>query len=254
MAEERYYRGQGRVYIFDRSPTGKPINGYFVGNVPELMTRFESGKVEHTESKTGKQLKDLVLSSTKSGMLTCTLEKFDSRNLAMALYGTALTVAGATVTAEPHSVSPDGFIKLNRMNLTAFTSLTPTGPTPTPYVAGTDYKVNLKSGMVEILAGGAIAADTDVLANYTFGSIESTGAFNAPTKNKFLVFEGLNTAEEDAPVIIQAFKVFFQPTSELQLINNEDQVSQLQLEGELLYDDLQTGINKYLQVDMSVAA
>jgi hypothetical protein len=253
MAEERYFRGQGKVYFATRTTAGQPDGFEFVGNVPELMTRLETSNVEHNESKTGRGLTDLRIETKTNGGFTLMLEKFDKRNLAKAMFGEVQDVLGATATAEPAIAKKGKFLKLRRMNLTSLTSVTNVGGATT-YVADTDYRVNLRSGMVEILAAGAIADDTPLEANYVYGAQEKIAAFAKPNRYYWILFEGLNTVEDDAPVVVNLFKARFNPANEINWINNDDQVSQMQLEGSVLYDDLQPAPNRFMDITMVAEA
>ncbi|MCG9891099.1 MAG: hypothetical protein MH252_08490 [Thermosynechococcaceae cyanobacterium MS004] len=256
-ASTRYYRGQGKLYLYNRTAAGRPENGIFLGNVPELSTSINVENIEHAESMTGQQLTDLRVNTKTQAMLSATLENYSTEVLAIALRGTASTTNAGTVTAEPKAALKGRFIKLNRMNLTTFTSLTGIGGTPV-YVNGTDYVVNLATGSIEILSTGAIPDSVDgannVAANYAFGAQESVAAMTAVSKNHYLIFEGLNTAEGNKPVVVEAYKVYFDPAAEESWINNGNEVSQFQLEGEVLWDDLQATDDKFFKVIQTVRA
>lgn len=254
-SEERYYRGQGRVYFYDRDPAGKALNGIFIGNVSALQTKIDTEVVEHSESKTGLQLTDVKLTNKTRAMLSATLERFDKQNLEILLYGTSSVNNGATVTAEAKAAIKGRFLKLNNINITTFTSLTGDGGTPT-YVNGTDYKVNLATGSIEILATGAIpnsvAGANNVLANYTYGAQEKTAAATNTGKNYYLVFEGLNTVENNLPVVVESYKTYFSPSQQIDWINNDNKVNEYQIEGEVLYDELQPAGDRFFRVTQTV--
>lgn len=232
---DRYYRGQGKVYFSEKNAaTGQPQGGFkFLGNVPELMLRQETENLEHKESQTGQSLVDLRIEIAKTATMMMTLESWEADNLAIALYGTKTIIAGATVTSEDVTAALGVYTPLARVNLTSFTSLTNAGATTT-YINGTDYTVDLKGGMLYIPTGGAITAAQALKANYVAGSTEKVSAFTTPVKEYWLRFNGLNTAEEDAPVIIDAYRVRFNPQQEIQMISNE--LSVMQLEGSVLWD------------------
>ncbi|MGL5805954.1 MAG: hypothetical protein ACRC11_11005 [Xenococcaceae cyanobacterium] len=234
---DRYYRGQGRLFLSDRSTAGQPTGGFrFLGNVPELRIRTNTDQLKHQESYTGQRLTDLVIETTKEAMLMMTLESFTKENLAMALYGTATDIATATVSAETQTAIPGRSFPLSKINLTTFTSLTDASATTT-YVSGTDYYVDLKSGMVTIPSGSAIATETVVKASYAAGASEQVSAYTSPNKEFWLRFNGLNSAESDSPVIIDVYRARFKPQDEWALIG--DDLSSMSLEGDILYDSLQ---------------
>lgn len=233
---DRYYRGQGECFISERDPiTGQPTGGFrFLGNVPMLKISTSTQQVKHQESYTGQGLTDLVIETTKEATVMIQLESFDKENLALALFGTSTTVAGATVSNENVIVQPGRHVPLANINLTSFTSLSSGGTT---YAQGTDYVVNLKSGMISFPATSTIAAGTTVQASYICGSHEKTAAFTRTNKEYWLRFDGLNTAEGDSPVVIDCYRVRFMPQKELNLIGNE--LSSIELDGDVLYDSKQ---------------
>lgn len=231
---ERYYRGQGSVYISDRDPvTGQPVSGFrYLGNVPMLKIQTTTQQVKHQESHTGQGLTDLVIETTKEAQLMLTMESFDKDNLALALFGVSTLIPGATVTAESLTAYIGRSTPLANINLTSFTSLT---NGTTPYIAGTDYTVDLKAGMISIpKTGSAIVDGATVQANYICGNSEKVAAFTRSNKEYWLRFNGLNSAEGDNPVVIDIYRARFNPQKEWALIEN--QLSSLELDGEILYD------------------
>lgn len=210
-----------------------------MGNVPQLKISTDTEETTHTESHTGEQLEDFSLFTQKKCSVMFTLEEFNRDNLALALQGTKTNIGLATVTAEAHQANIGRSFVLDRANILSFTSLTGVGGSPT-YVEGTDYTVNLASGVVTIPAtGSAIANNANVLANYSAGNSYKVSTFTAPRIPYWLFFEGLNTADTKKPVLIDLFKVNLKPQKEWELIQNDNKISSLDLEGKVLYDALQ---------------
>lgn len=249
---DKYYRGQGSAYLSERDPvTGQPANGFrFLGNVPMLRISTTTQQVKHNESFTGQGLTDLVIETTKEVTLGIQLESFDKENLILALFGTSTALAGATVTGESlKAPGPGRSVPLANINLTSFTSLSGGG------TQGTDYTVNLKTGMLSFAATSAIAAGTALTANYVCAAAEKVSAFTRTNKEYWLRFDGLNTAEGDAPVVIDCFRVRFMPSKEWSLIGNE--LSSLELDGDALYDAKQpdsTVDGRFFRVRQAAAA
>lgn len=221
-----YVLGQGKVYLDTINPTTKlPADkARWIGNVPNggLTFSFETTEYEHKESFTGQRLTDLKIELGKMLKGTLTIEDLKKENLAAFLYGTGTTVAGATITDELHTAYPGFSFKLAHMNLTGFTSLSPS-PTGTAYVAGTDYTVDLKTGRVNILAGGAITGSTGVAvkATYVAGSYDRTTAFNVSNNEFWVTFDGLNNADGDKPIVAEVFKARFNPPTNFSLLSEE---------------------------------
>jgi hypothetical protein len=250
----RLYRGQGQVFLGKRI-SGKPAGLDFIGNVSELMLNPATEKIEHMESQTGYNSIDKVIERALKVEMSMTTDSMASENLARLVFGKITKDAIATVTGETQKAYIDKLLILNNVNLTAFTSLTNSAGSTT-YVAGTDYEVvDLAAGMIKIL-GGAITDGLDVKANYAIGASETVAAFGTPNTEYWLRFNGLNSAENDNPVIIDCFKVRFAPSSDLPIINN-DGFAEYKQSGTCLFDAAQPvggKLGRYFSVRQLVAS
>lgn len=233
----RDFAGQGVLRVGYKDPvTGLPLGLMDVGNCTALSIGNSVERRVKREMRTGQQQR--VRNNVRSVDYTAnfTIDSVAKEVLEVIYNGTGTDVAGATVTAQAITAYRGKAFFLGRVNLTSFTSLTNSGATTT-YVNGTDYKVNLSSGVIEIPAGSAITDGQSVRANYVCGAHEkfaaATESINRPL---WLFFEGLNTAEEDAPYVVEVFSVQIQPPSEFQLIQ-EDGFTSFEVQGEVNYDD-----------------
>ena len=233
----RLYRGQGQVFLATRV-SGKPAGFTFVGNVSELMLNPQTEKIEHTESQTGNNSVDKVIERALKVEISMTIDSIASDNLARMVFGKVTADAGSTVSGEVHLAYPGKNLIVNNINLETFDSLTDAGGA-TEYVAGTDYEViDLAAGMIRIFDGGAIVEGQEVSANYTSGAYETVAAFAQPNIEYWLRFNGLNTAEENNPVVIDCFKVRFAPAQDVPMINDDD-FATYQQSGDCLFDATQ---------------
>jgi hypothetical protein len=239
--KNRYYIGQGKVYAGVRSCAGMVTNGLrYLGNCPELRIMHNIDYITHKESTTGQRNKDLELPRTKEVMAQITMESWDLDNLALLTTGIASEIVETTVTNETvRCPSVKGsWVPLANINLTSFTSLG-------ILVKNTDYTVDLKAGMIYFTPTGGATINTDYAASYTFDDTEKIIPFNQLLQNEyFLRFAGLNTVENNTPVVIDAFRVSFRATEELQLITQE--VTPMQVQAAILFDLAQTDSPFYL--------
>lgn len=90
--------------------------------------------------------------------------------------------------------------------------------------------------------GGAVP----VTASYSYEAHDRLEAMTAAEEDVFIRFEGLNTAESNAPVVIDIFRVNVSPLQELALISDEIQSSNL--EGPVLVDTTRKTGSKYYTV------
>jgi hypothetical protein len=230
-----YFSGQGRVYIGARDSAGNPAGLTFVGNVPELKVSLSVETLEHQEAQSGQRLTDLQLIKTKKGEFACTLEELSSGNLALALYGHSTTVAPGTVTGEalPNPVTAGHLYPLAHQNVSAVQIQDSDSP-PKPLPA-TQVQVHARHGSVLILdatTGGPYVEPFTV--DYAFGAAQSTAMFTRPLPERWIRFEGLNTADANREVVIDLYRVAINPAKELSIIT--DELLKFELSGQVLAD------------------
>jgi hypothetical protein len=97
-----------------------------------------------------------------------------------------------------------------------------------------DYSVNLGSGVIDIYPTANITEGDSLRANYAAGTSEKISAFTKTNAEVYCLFEGLNTAEDDNPVVVEVYKVRFDPAEEWSLIG--DDFNSFSVTGEVLYD------------------
>jgi hypothetical protein len=110
--------------------------------------------------------------------------------------------------------------------------------TPATLVAGTDYEVaSSNHGTLKILNIGTYVQPFK--ADYSYAVQVNVGLFQAAAPDRWLRFEGLNTADALKPVLIELYKVSLNPLSEMGLIS--DELAKFPLSGQVLYDDSKVG-------------
>jgi hypothetical protein len=206
------------------------------------MLGLDTQPAEHRESTSGRQSVDLIIDNVLSGNIKMRLEDFSKENLALASFGTASIITAGTATSEPIVAKLGYSVPLKNINLTEFTSLKIQNGIIQTIAATGNYSVNLNSGMITFEAtpaSSALVNNATCLCTYTYGSHKKITGFTETRKHYYLRFNGLNTVDSDQPVIIEVFKVTFNPMTELSLINTE--LSTMDIEGDMLYSN--TGID-----------
>jgi hypothetical protein len=205
-------------------------------NAAELSISLKSESVEQKENRTGQGGIIARFVKSKEATVKLKLTSFNKRNLALALYGSALDVAGATATDELiPSVVTGGSYALKFQNITAFTSLKDSNATPKTLLSGTDFTVDLVFGRINILATANTAALTLPLkATYTYGAVENVAMFMTAPPERFLRFEGVNISDGNKAVLTELFRVAFDPIKSLDLL--DDKFGEIELEGTLMID------------------
>lgn len=224
-----YFSGQGRVFIGARDNNGNPAGLTFVGNVPELKVSLSVDTIEHQESQSGQRLTDLQLIKTKKGEFACTLEELIQSNLELALYGSTTAVASGTATDEPviSTAEVGKLYLLGKQNVSSV--VISAGGTPVP---DTQYTANEKHG--SILFTDLAGVTGAITASYSYGAANVTAMFTQPMPERWVRFEGLNTADANREVVIDLYRVAINPAKDLSVISNE--LMKFELSGQVLAD------------------
>lgn len=233
-----YASFQGRVYLGRRDAAGLPIDLRSPGNVADLKLTLQTDVLEHYESQTGQRTLDHRMIKQKSATVMLTLESFTPENLALALYGQPLTDAGGTVTEETLGSTT---LKIGERYPLAHPQVsnlivTDSAATPVTLEAGVDHTADLVFGALQLLrlTDGTDPFVGPLKASYTYGAVTEVGIFTQPLPERFVRLEGVNTAQSNAPVLVELYRVAFDPLKELALISEE--YNRFELEGSLLAD------------------
>ena len=230
-----YYASfQGRVYLGKRDASGDPIEVRSPGNVADLKLSLKTEVLEHFESQSGQRSLDHRMIKSKSATVSMSVEEFTKENLALALYGTAVASTGGTVTDEPIGgatpmVGDRYFLAHPKVSTLVVKD---SAATPATLSLGVQYTVDTDFGAVQFLDTTGLTAPFK--ASYAFGDVSEIGIFTQPLPERYLRLEGLNTAQSNARVLVELYRVAFDPLKELALISND--YNKFDLEGSLLAD------------------
>ena len=174
-----------------------------------------------------------------------TVHDLNGENLARASGGESSSRAAGTVTDESVVAYKGGTTPLSRPPAT-ITTVEPAGG-GAAYVDGTDYLIT--PGGINVLATGAIpdvvAGAANIVVAYTNTLQTVVQAMVNSGLEYELLFEGLNEAESDLPVIVHAYRVKFAPAQAINFIG--DDFAALELTGTSLPDanKVGTGVSQY---------
>lgn len=229
-----YASFQGRVYLGKRDAMGNPIEVRSPGNVAELKLSLKTDVLEHYESQTGQRTLDHRMVKQKSATVNLTIEEFTKENLALALYGNFVTGAAGTVSGEPlGGVAPvigDRYFLAHPKVSTLV--VTDSAATPATLALGTNYTAETDFGALQFLDITGFTAPFK--ASYAFGVATEIGIFTQPLPERYLRLEGLNTAQGNAKVLVELYRVAFDPLKEISFIS--DEYNKFEMEGSLLAD------------------
>jgi len=229
-----YFSGQGKLFIAPRAADGSAGAFRYVGNVSDFKPQMATSTIEHKESTSGQRLTDLRLTTEKKATLDAVLDDFEKNNLGLALYSTPVTTAGSSVTGEAlPTLAVGDYARLKYPEVSAVVVKDSAG-TPATLVLGTDYEISSANhGTIKIL--GLASYTQPFTVDYTYGAHDNIAMFDTAPAERWLRFEGINTADGDAPVLVELYRVLLDPLAELALIG--DDLGALNLSGSVLYDD-----------------
>lgn len=230
-----YYASfQGRVYLGKRDINGMPIEVRSPGNVADLKLSLKTEVLEHYESQSGQRSLDHRMIKSKSATISLSIEEFTKENLALALYGTHVATAGGSVTDEPVGgatpVVGDRYFFAHPKVSTLVVK--DSAATPATLTLGTHYTADTDFGAIQFLDTTGLTAPFK--ASYAFGDVSEIGIFTQPLPERYLRMEAINTAQSNDRVLVELYRVAFNPLKELDLISSA--YNKFDLEGSLLAD------------------
>lgn len=232
----RGFLGAGDLYVRSYNPLTAAFDQW---TGPYESSKFEikpnsdlKEMVSRGRSTYGQVIESVPL--PKPADLSVTFAEVNKESIAMALFGTAATLAqGSGTVADEVVVAAHGkWIKLAFGNIaTAAFVVSHTTGTPN-YVLGTDYEVNYRLGMLRILASGAIADAASLKVDYTYNAISGTkvaGGTQTQVRAQFKL-DGVNFADQ-LPVIVDVWEAVLTPDSAFDFLQND--FAEIALKGRL---------------------
>lgn len=222
---EKYYYGQGKIFLANRDTKGNPINQRWVGDVGELNFELSTEELTHKESWSGQRATAKRLNIGKDGKLSMTWYNHSPENLAFLLYGEVIKQdAGKVTETITTSVKVGDRITLKNINI----SNVKIGK----LVLGTDYTTDEKYGAITFLT----AQEAPISVEYDYAASKSTPMFTANPQDVFFRYEGINLAENGEPIVVEFYKTQFSPAQAINLINNDTSLNGMQTTAGVLYD------------------
>ncbi len=230
LSNAQGFIGAGDLYAALIDAAGN-IGAYIdFGNVTKLGIQPASEIKEQKSKKRdsyGQVLETVALQDT--AQLSATLETVNRIGLRYAFMGedAAYTQTAGTVTDEPIVAQLDGWVKLAAEEITSVTVENTAGTTT--YVAGTDYDVNTRLGMIRAKSGGAITAAQALNVSYTRTAF--TGAAIRgnvkPQIRARLLLDGKNRVD-DSIGILDIWEVVLSTSSEFDWFSDDWNTVELQ--------------------------
>ncbi|MGW8177525.1 MAG: phage tail tube protein [bacterium] len=245
QVSSQYFSGQGVLLLAERTVGGAATGFLPVGNVSALTLGVGTQVYQHKESQSGTRAVDLEIIQEISANVSMTLESLNEDNLALALYGTGSTVAASSVADENITGYHDKWTALSKVDVSSV-AVAGSGGTPS-YVENTDYVVDTAAGAIKVLSTGSISDGATLEVDFDYAAQEEVlGLMSGSAPIRWARFHGLNTADNDNPVVIDIFKLSVQPLQEIALIN--DEIAQMTIEAKALSDATKVTGSKFFRI------
>lgn len=231
------FQGAGKVYLADRDGNGAPGAFDFRGCSDALNCALSVDTFEHIERCTGNNGVDYRGIKKKSMSVTLELTEFTGKNMALAANG--LIVPAGTLTTVTDEELPTVIVGQTVMlggaapkDGIADLVITDSGsPSPATLTEGTDYVFDADFGTVQFLTA---TGTQPYVANYSHTNKPYVSIFTAPISNKWLRFNYLNVANDNAKGVVDLYNTRFDPAANIEFIN--DEIQKLSLVGSVLID------------------
>lgn len=222
-----YYYGQGKVFLARRLADGRTGAMRWVGDVSALNVNFTFEQQATKVSRGGVLLPAQLYKTAQSASISSTWHDFSTENLALVL--------GAVPAVEPFSIKaedefPAGIIEGEVYSL--------------PHTAvfnveieelknNVDYVVDQQWGTIEFLV---TPANKSFLVKYEHLQNRSLPLFTATPIELSLRYQGVNIAKDNAPVLVELYRLVLEPLATLELINTSNNMPGMEMTAQLLAD------------------
>lgn len=241
LFDTKYFRGQGPLLMGTRSAVGEPENLIFVGDLGgvEMEPKIDYSKV--IENVTGQGGVGSSSLTSVEYNIKIMMRSVKPTHLAMALQGTATTIAGGSTTGQQYTARLGKFLRMAHVKISSVV-ITNIGGTVT-YAAGTDYLVHGDQGLIEILSTGTITEGLGLDIDYAFAA-QTKVTTNPGNTDRYIVFAGKNTANNDKQTRCEIYKVRLDPGAPGLITAEETEYS---ISGRVLQDSLRPAGDQFFK-------
>ncbi len=221
--DSKYFRGQGPLYLADRDASGNPTGFVFIGDVSAAELQPQIDRTEKLENVSGSSAVAVSTLKSVKYSLNLTMDSVKAAHLALALSGTLTAIIAGSVTDQSHTANLDKFFKLQHTKVSSVVVTDSAGTTT--YVDGTDYVLRADEGVIEVLSTGNITEGQALLVDYAYAA-QSLVQSNPGNVEKYLMFSGINTADNDKRMRCEIYRCKLDPGA-LSMITEDVQGMQI---------------------------
>lgn len=222
-----YYYGQGKLYLARRNSAGQALPWRWVGDVSALNIELEFEEKKSRASVGGRLVNSQRFITALDGKVTSTWHEFSVDNLQ------ALMLANSfpqTPDVYARETLPEGIVAGDRLTLR---NQNVWGCSIENMVNGEDYIVDNSWGAITFLSTPTIQP---VVVDYQHPGNTVLPIAEGISEEFSLRYEGVNLAENNSSVLVEIYRVSFDPLATLALISKETELSGLEITASILYD------------------
>ena len=226
--KDTYYYGQGKVFLSVRNPeTNRPEIWRWVGDVSALTLKLSFEQSEKKISRKGVVITSDRFITSLSASLESVWHNFSHDNLALLLYGAASTIVQSWQSDE---VLPAGIAAGDRVALIyqGVREVSISG-----LVEGVDYEVDYNFGAITFLT---TPQQQPVKVTYDYAGSQSVSLINTKSSEVSLRYEGINMAEGGKKVLLELWRMTFDPLTTMELINSDTSIFGMETSSSVLPD------------------
>lgn len=227
---------QGKILLGDRLENGKPGKLEWVGNTPTCTLSIATENTEKIESFSGQRLPYGRIQTSKKATIKLTLDEILPVNLIQALYSTQVNTDAGVVSGEllPENLLANDIVRLDNPFIDKDSLVIQDSADPAKTVTREKLAIDsVNAGLLKVIDPNGLTQPFKVSYNYTKRSAFTILSQTPP--ERYFVLDGVNT-ENNQPVVLSLYRVRFDPSESLDLINNE--YGSLTLSGSALLDTI----------------
>ncbi len=222
--QETYFYGQGKVKLAIIKSDGTLQPYVWVGDVSSLKVGMSEETISHRESYSGKKAKVREFGYSAEASVEAVLHSIDTDNLALFTDGTQTQTPEGTITAEalPEITAGDEVVLLHP----GVSEVVITDSTSVPVVVEPEhYTVDPAYGTI-VFSSLPVAVQQPLKVAYKHVASKQVAFLNTTKRPSVaLRYEGINLAENGAPVIAEFYKCAPSLLSDLALITDGNDVA-----------------------------
>ncbi|MEX2524445.1 MAG: hypothetical protein WD750_05770 [Gammaproteobacteria bacterium] len=228
---------QGHVLLAERDANGNAKAFRDIGVAPTFDLSLGVNKDQQYESQSGRRRLRSEIITGQDVNLSLVLNDFSTLNLGLALYGTPAAIAAGSVTDEalPSGLEDGDLVALQQQNIS---NLVLEDNAAAALTEDTHYEIqSAEHGTIKFLDLSTFTQP--LVADYDYAGGINIAMFAGQPPIRWVRLQGINTADGDKPVLVELYKVKFDPVETLSLINEAH--GQLSMNAVAFDDDTKAG-------------